>query len=327
MIQPIDPDKQGRGVAILYRAEYHITSLENSQQYTILEVGVWVTTVRNKPIIILGFYHPPLGSSPGHTNANFIEDVNHLVHCLITNDNNLVILGDLNMDVQDLGKPKASIYNDTMKRLGLTQHVLEPTHKLGNTLDIIYTESLEINKVLYTFIGGYVSDHKIVGIEIKLRIQFPRNITTRKRDYKNFNLENFTQHFNNNGILGKTTLQQAVKEFKEEVNRTLDRIPLIIEKKCSTKQWRPWYNNQLLVQQKTVRTREKIYTEYREQHQWHAYIKEWNRYIRMLEFNKRNYITTEVTKATNNSRQLFKIIEGLLGTNEGNPIPQDAEDR
>ena len=47
----------------------------------------------------------------------------------------------------------------------------------------------------------------------------------------------------------------------------------------------------------------------------------------MLEFKKRNYITTKVTMATNNSRQLFKIIGGILGRNEGNPIPQDAEDR
>ena len=69
-----------------------------------------------------------------------------------------------------------------------------------------------------------------------------------------------------------------------------------------------------------------MYTKYREKHQWQVYIKEQNRYIRM-QFNKRNYITTKVTKATNNSRHLFKIIGGLLGRNEGNPIPQDAEDR
>ena len=40
------PDKQG-GVAILYRPEYHITRLENSQQYTTPVVGAWVTIVRN----------------------------------------------------------------------------------------------------------------------------------------------------------------------------------------------------------------------------------------------------------------------------------------
>ena len=33
------PDKQGGGEAILYRPEYHIVRLENSQQYTSLEIG------------------------------------------------------------------------------------------------------------------------------------------------------------------------------------------------------------------------------------------------------------------------------------------------
>ena len=47
----------------------------------------------------------------------------------------------------------------------------------------------------------------------------------------------------------------------------------------------------------------------------------------MLEFNKRNYITAKVTKATNNTRQLFKIIGGLLGRYKENPKPQGEEDR
>ena len=128
------------------------------------------------------------------------------------------------MHVQHLGNLEASIYSDTMEALGLIQHVLEPTHKLGNTLDVIYTESLETIKVIYSFIGGYVSDHKIVGIEMKLRRQLPRNVTARKRDYKNFNIENLLNTSNNNRILGQTTLQQTVKEFKEEVNRTLDKM-------------------------------------------------------------------------------------------------------
>ena len=77
--------------------------LENSQQYTTLEVGAWVTTVRNTLITILGIYHPLLGSSPGNTNANFIEEVNQLVHYFITIHNNQVILRDLTIHIQELG--------------------------------------------------------------------------------------------------------------------------------------------------------------------------------------------------------------------------------
>ena len=93
------PDKQGGGVAILYRPEYHITKLKNNQQYISLEVGAWVNTVRNTLITILGIYLPPLGSSPGNTKANFIEDVNQLLYYFITDHNNLVILVDPKMHV------------------------------------------------------------------------------------------------------------------------------------------------------------------------------------------------------------------------------------
>ena len=63
--------------------EYHIMRLENSQQYTTPEVGSWVTTVRNTLIAILGIYHPPLGSSPANTNANFIEVLNQFTISLL----------------------------------------------------------------------------------------------------------------------------------------------------------------------------------------------------------------------------------------------------
>ena len=37
-----------------------------------------------------------------------------------------------------------------MEALGLKQHIDKPMHKLGNTLDLIYTESLNRVKVLHS---------------------------------------------------------------------------------------------------------------------------------------------------------------------------------
>ena len=82
---------------------------------------------KNTLITVLGIYHPP----QGNTNATFIEDVNQVVHYFITTRNNLVIVGDLNMHLQDLRNSEASIYKDTMEALTLTQNVLELTQKLG----------------------------------------------------------------------------------------------------------------------------------------------------------------------------------------------------
>ena len=56
-----------------------------------------------------------------------------------------------------------------MEALGLVQHIDKPTHQLGNTLDHIYTESLDQLGVQHAFIGPYLSDHRLVGIEINTK--------------------------------------------------------------------------------------------------------------------------------------------------------------
>ena len=55
-----------------------------------------------------------------------------------------------------------------MEAVGLIQHIIELIHQPGNTLDLIYTESLEVIKVLHAFLGDYIWDHRLVGIELQL---------------------------------------------------------------------------------------------------------------------------------------------------------------
>ena len=84
----------------------------------------------------------------------------------MTNHKNLVILGDFNIAVQDLNNPDSLVFYNTMEALGLIQHIDKPTHQLGNTLDHIYTESVDQLGVQHVFIGPYLSDHRLAGIEI-----------------------------------------------------------------------------------------------------------------------------------------------------------------
>ena len=62
-------------------------------------------------------------------------------------------------------------YNDTMEALGLRQQIIEPTHKQRNTLDLIYTESIDTVDVLHAFIGNFILDNRLVGVELQLRKQ------------------------------------------------------------------------------------------------------------------------------------------------------------
>ena len=187
-----------------------------------------------------------------HIHAKFLDEVSKLTQLLMTNYTNLVLLGDFNIHTQDTENPDSIIYNDTMEALGLQQHIDKPTHRLGNTLDLIYMESLDRVGVIHSFIGNFISDHRIIGIELKIK----KNLSTKHRNYRDFNLNNFSQVFNNNKILDQSSLKEAVQAFNEEMEKTLDKIALKEERKEHKRQNKQWYTSQLLKQRKIVRNQE-----------------------------------------------------------------------
>ena len=81
--------------------------------------------------------HPPIGSTPGNTHIAFLDEVSQLVQYFITNHKNLILLGDFSIYVQDLANLDSLVYSETMEAMGLIQHIIEATHQLGNTVDLI----------------------------------------------------------------------------------------------------------------------------------------------------------------------------------------------
>ena len=114
----------------------------------------------------------------------FLDQVSELVQYLFTNHKNLVLLGDFNIHVNKLDNQNTQAYLDTMEALGLVQHIDQQTHQLGNTLDLIYTESLEPIRICHTFTSSYISDHRLVGIELQMRKQQVRIDSSKTRSYR-----------------------------------------------------------------------------------------------------------------------------------------------
>ena len=314
--------KQGGGVALLHKNRYQVTRDHNAPQLDLLEYGIWSTRVRNKILTIAGLYHPPLGNTR-NTPARFLDQVSELVQYLFTNHKNLVLLGDFNVHVNRLDNQDTQAYIDTMEALGLVQHINQPTHQLGNTLDLIYTESLEPIPVSHAFTSNFISDHCLVGIELEMRKQQVRIESSKTRNYKNFSTSSFETSFNNSTILDQDNFELAVKALERELTRTLDELAPLQNRRKKKIPSRPWYNSTLREQKRIVRTRECIYNRDRQLHQ---FTRERNRYTRMLEFQKRHYLVTKVEEATTDSRQLFQLVGSLLGRKEENPLPEATSD-
>ena len=139
---------------------------DHNPSYNTLEQAGWEITIKDRVVTKLVSYH-----LPGNTPTRLLEEVSELVQYYMTNHKSLVILSDFNIAIQDLNNPESLAFRDTMEALGLIHHIDKPTHQLGNMLHHIYTKSLDILEVKKAFISTYISDHRIVGMEVNMKKQ------------------------------------------------------------------------------------------------------------------------------------------------------------
>ena len=101
----------------------------------IYEHATWQITHKKRLITVTGVYHPLLKDRimNGMSIDEFTE---HLVK-LLTNKQNNIIIGGLNMHLDDLPDPDATIFKDTITAFGLRQHINIASHNKGNTLDLL----------------------------------------------------------------------------------------------------------------------------------------------------------------------------------------------
>ena len=59
--------------------------------------------------------------------------------------------------------------------------------------------------------------------------------------------------FNNSKLLDQSSLEDAVQAFNEEMEKTLNKIAQIEEKKEPKRQNKPWYTGPILKQRKIIR--------------------------------------------------------------------------
>ena len=109
------------------------------------------------------------------TTSTFVDEITSLLTGRITTLSNIIILGDFNINTTETTSADDTIFHNIMAAFTLEQHMHSPTHKLGNTLDLIFTQLHGEIKVTNATTHGYVSDHCMVSIDLQMhKLRYPR---------------------------------------------------------------------------------------------------------------------------------------------------------
>ena len=80
---------------------------------------------------------------------SFNDEFSEYLESVILSNDLLCLTGDFNIHVDDHNDPAACRFLDLLESMSLTQHVAEPTHEHGKTLDLVITQSYSRVRQLY----------------------------------------------------------------------------------------------------------------------------------------------------------------------------------
>ena len=95
------------------------------------------------------------------TDNQFVDEFLNVLAELLSHHNNLVILGDINLHLNQRDDHLIDVLDQSLSAPGLKQHVSEYTHKDGNIFDVITTE-LDTTYTHSCEVRDLLSDHRYV---------------------------------------------------------------------------------------------------------------------------------------------------------------------
>ena len=96
------------------------------------------------------------------TNAQFIDEFLNWLPDQIMEHKNIIITGDINLHLNNIDDVDGSMLLDNLEALGLESYCRFATHRMGNMLDVFFTEIASDITIHSCTPGPFISDHCMV---------------------------------------------------------------------------------------------------------------------------------------------------------------------
>jgi len=135
-------DRTGGGSALLIRENLHASRLDAGER-TSFEFSHWMVEFQSQKLQIVITFCPPYSSNHPVTTSVFFADFLSFLENIIMSFVPLLIAGDFNIHIDVPGNAGSICFKKLHESMGLQQHVNEPTHESGHTLDLIITRQCD----------------------------------------------------------------------------------------------------------------------------------------------------------------------------------------
>lgn len=332
---PRQDGRAGGGVAVLHKLGLSVKILSSSadKAFTHFEHMDCHISADGHTTRLAVVYRPPPSSRNGLKNSVFFQEWPLFMEGFITCQLDTIILGDMNIHLDEPTDPTAARFISTLHSHGMSQLVLGPTHIKGHTLDVVIVKDthrcvhdLEVtDPVLCDQSGNTAGDHYAVTFTTTMSKPCPiqRKVTYRK--LRAINIEAFKQDIASSASLvanQSSTVEELQRAYNEDLRKLVDSHAPLRTRMITLRPHAPWYTEELRDSKRQKRKLEKQWrlSKLEVHHQlYREYCAQANKLLRHAQIS---YYSQKVVDSGNNKQSLFKVAKHLLGEESSSPLPQ-----
>ena len=325
------------GIAVIHNFKLKAKVSEKGRflSYDYMEIHV---PLGSDSIRLLVVYHPPYNSQSNPIpDSTFLTEFATHMEKVILSPGYLVITGDFNIHVNLLDLPFDSLsdskkeyrrtaekFMDILDSMGLQQHITGPTHRSGNTLDLLITRSTEDVLQGNPCVDAMLSDHCALLFKVQIKRPPPilKSVTFRK--FKDIDLEAFLKDISNSDVIKSPPkdLGSLVRGYNECLFSVIDTHAPAVSKEVPIRPRQPWYNDTIKTEKQQRRRLERKWKTNQSEINEELLRNQKNRVNILMNSERSAFYARKIENAGDNQRDTFKIVKELFHKNGETPLPE-----
>jgi len=228
----------------------------------------------------------------------------------------LFVVGDFNFHVDDTTNPDAKRFSSLLAAMDLQQHVRQPTHIRGHTLDLVITRRSENHLIAAVeSLDMDLSDHYPVLCDLRFPKPSPVRESIVYRKLRNIDSCEFGQSFAKLELINKLngcSASDSALELDAALSKLLDSYAPQLTKRITLRPNCSWFNDDIRDAKKIRRSLEKQWRMSGLEIHRQLFVKQKNLVNQLIASAKRKHFAKKIEENRNNPKQLFGIVDNLL---------------
>jgi hypothetical protein len=239
-----------------------------------------------------------------------------------------LVVGDFNFHINQLDEPEPAEFLSLCASLNLVQHVTGPTHRSGNTLDLVLTRSVDnLVKSASSLDHGF-PDHFPVFAHISLqKPKLPtKQITFRK--IKCIDSANLAEAIRMTAIPAAVMQDLAGDDlahlYNSQLRKVLDDLAPAKSRKITVRPECEWYSSEVREAKQNRRRCERAWRKSGLAVHHQLYIEQKERVSGLISRSTASYYKSLIEEHKGDTNKLFKVVNKLLGNKSELVLPSGS---